>query len=362
MTLRAADFQGRKDMLVPYTVHQLAELVHGNVVGDGAMPVQAAHTLQEAKSGDITFVENPSYLAKLEQSAASVAVVPIGTNFVGKTTIECSDPLMAFACILQTMRGIVATKSSGIHAKAVLGAGVRVGADPTIHAFAVVNDNTTIGDHCQLHSGVVIGKNCRIGNDVVLFPNVVLYNNIMVGDRCIIHANTVIGADGFGYRFHQGKHVKVPQVGGVRIGNDVEIGACATIDGGAFEQTIIDDGTKIDNHVQVAHNCKIGKHNLLAAQTGIGGSSTTGNYVVMGGQVGIKDHISIGDGAVIGAQSGVMHEIAAGARIYGSPAQSDRATSRIYNLTCKLPEMRRDLLRILKHLGLTEDHAHEKAA
>lgn len=359
---RAANFQGRKDLLVPYTVSQLAELVQGRVVGDGAVIVQAAHTLHEAKAGDITFVENPSYLPQLEQSPASFAVVPIGTNIAGKTTIECADPLMAFAAILQAVRGITAAVSSGIHAKAVLAAGVRVGADPSIQAFAVVNENTKIGDRCQVHSGVVIGKNCQVGSDVILYPNVVLYDNVVIGDRSIIHANAVIGADGFGYRFHQGKHVKVPQVGGVRIGNDVEIGACATIDGGAFEPTIIEDGTKIDNHVQVAHNCKIGKHNLLAAQTGLGGSCTTGNYVVMAGQVGVKDHTLIGDGTVIGAKSGVMHDFPAGSRIYGAPAQNERAMSRIFNLMNKLPDMRKDLLRVMKHLGLNENHTIEKAA
>ncbi len=345
-----------------YNVQQLAELVHGNVMGDGTLTVQAAHTLQEAKAGDITFVENSSYIPHLEKSSASVAVVPIGTKIEGKTTIECADPLMAFVTILQAVRGIAAPKPSGIHSKAILSAGVCVGVDPSIHAYAVLEENTKVGDRCKIHSGVVVGKNCRIGNDVVLFPNVVLYENVVLGDRCIIHSGAIIGADGFGYRFHQGKHVKVPQVGGVRMGNDVEIGACATIDGGAFEPTLIDDGTKIDNHVQVAHNCKIGKHNLLAAQTGLGGSCTTGSHVVMAGQVGVKDHITIGDGTVIGAKSGVMHEIPAGSRIYGAPAQNERAMSRIFNLMNKLPEMRKDLLKVMKHLGFKEDHLNDKAA
>src|SRR5205807_3439123 len=164
--------------------------------------------------------------------------------------------------------------------------------------FAAVGEGTVVGARCRLHSGAVVGRHCRLGDDVVLYPNAVLYDGTVLGSRVIIHANAVIGADGFGYRLQNGRHVKVPQLGHVELGDDVEIGACTTIDRGTFQATRIGAGTKIDNLVQIGHNCKIGRHNLLVSQMGIAGSSTTGDYVVMAGQVGIADHIHIGDRAV----------------------------------------------------------------
>src|SRR5204862_5130966 len=152
--------------------------------------------------------------------------------------------------------------------------------------------------------GAVVGRDCRLGDDVTLYPNAVLYDGTVLGDRVIVHGNAVLGADGFGYRFHDGRHVKVPQLGHVEVGDDVEIGACTTIDRGTFQATRIGAGTKIDNLVQVGHNCQIGQHNILVSQVGIAGSTTTGNYVVMAGQVGVADHLHIGDGASLGAQSG----------------------------------------------------------
>ena len=182
-----------------------------------------------------------------------------------------------------------------------------------------------------------------------------LYDGTILGDRVIIHANAVVGADGFGYRLQKDRYVKVPQLGNVVVGNDVEIGACTTIDRGAFGSTIIGDGVKIDNLVQIAHNCRIGKHNVLASQVGIAGSTTTGNYVVMGGQVGIRDHLHIGEGAMIGAKSGVIDNVPPGSRVFLYPAHEEREAARIIACMKKLPGMRKDLLRVLKMLDLKED-------
>ena len=159
---------------------------------------------------------------------------------------------------------------------------------------------------------MAIGEDCKLGDDVVLHPHAVLYDGTVLGNRVIVHANAVLGADGFGYRTQNGRHVKVPQLGSVELGADVEIGACTTIDRGTFQATRIGEGTKIDNLVQIGHNCQIGKHNLLVSQVGIAGSTSTGNYVVMAGQVGVVDHLHIGDGAIIGAQSGVNRNVPAG--------------------------------------------------
>ena len=335
------------------TVRQLAELVQGKVIGDGDLLIQAARSLQDARPGDITFAETEFYADKLQRSQAVAAVVPPKLRVIGKTLIEVADPLMSFVFIVQHLQGKTQHQPTGIDARAIVHASARVGAEPSIDPFASVGENTLIGARCRLFQNVFIGKNCRIGNDVVLYPNVVIYDDTVIGDRVAINANSVIGADGFGYRFQQGRHVKVPQLGNVIIGNDVEIGANTAIDRGTFGPTTIGDGTKIDNLVQIAHNCIIGKHNALAAQVGIAGSSSTGNYVFMGGQAGISDHVHVSDGAMFGAKTGVFQDVPAGQRMFLNPAQEHRQAARVVVCLKKLPEMRKDLLRILKELNLT---------
>jgi UDP-3-O-[3-hydroxymyristoyl] glucosamine N-acyltransferase len=334
----------------------LAQLVSGTVLGDGDAVIQAARTLSEAQNGDLTFVENAGNVPLLHQSKASAAVVPANINIAlpGKTLIQVADPLMAFVVIVQHLQGITARQPTGIDRRAIVHATAKVGPGASIEPFVSIGENSTVGKNASIHANAVIGNNCWLGDDVVLYPNVVLYDNCVLGDRVIVHANAVIGADGFGYRFHQGKHVKVPQLGNVVIGNDVEIGAGTTIDRGAFQSTTIGDGTKIDNLVMIAHNCKIGKHNAIAAQVGIAGSCTTGSYVMMGGQAGIKDHVDIGDGALLGAKTGVIHDVPPRGRMFLYPAQEERDAARLIALWKKLPEMRKELLRVLKHLGLDE--------
>jgi UDP-3-O-[3-hydroxymyristoyl] glucosamine N-acyltransferase len=190
---------------------------------------------------------------------------------------------------------------------------------------------------------------------VTLYPGAVLYDGTVLGDRVVVHAHAVLGADGFGYRFQDGRHVKVPQLGHVEVGDDVEIGAGTTIDRGTFQATRIGAGTKIDNLVQIGHNCRIGRHNVLVSQVGIAGSCTSGDYVVLAGQVGVADHIHLGDRAVIGARAGVTKDVPAGQRMLGAPATPEREQKRIMMTLEKLPELRRDLRRVMQHLGLDED-------
>lgn len=336
------------------TVRQLAEMVQGVVVGDGGLVVHSARTLQEAQPGDITFLENAKQGLRLTQSQATAAVVPLGLPVCAKALIRVADPLLAFCSIVQHLQAKSTPGFLGIDPRAEVASSARIGEDPSIHLNVVVGEKTTIGDRCRFHPGVVIGENCRIGDDVVLHPNVVIYDDSVLGDRVTIHANSVIGADGFGYRFQQGRHVKVPQLGNVVVGNDVEIGANSTIDRATFGSTTIGEGTKIDNLVQVAHNCRIGKHNILAAQVGIAGSCTTGSYVLMGGQAGVSDHNDIGDGVMLGAKTGVFKDVPAGQRMFMYPAQTERDAGRIMACLKRLPAMRKDLLRILKQLNLEE--------
>jgi UDP-3-O-[3-hydroxymyristoyl] glucosamine N-acyltransferase len=264
---------------------------------------------------------------------------------------------MAFAQIVQRLHGRLPEPPAGVHPAAFVHPTAKLGADVTVEPFAVIGMNTVVGDRCRIAAGAKVGAGCRLGPDTVLHPNVVLYDGCVVGQRVTIHANSAIGADGFGYRLHDGRHVKVPQLGHVEIEDDVEIGACTTIDRGTFGPTRIGAGTKIDNLVQVAHNCQVGRHNLFVSQMGIAGSSSTGDHVVIAGQAGVRDHVHIGDRAVIGAMAGVTKDVAAGQHMLGAPARPEREVKRIVMTTERLPEIRRDVARLKKHLGLPDEPA-----
>ena len=337
------------------TIRQLAECVRGEVLGDGEMPIANARTLAEAEPGDITFVENQKHAGAWHQSRASAAIVPASFPVNGRTLIRVPDPLMAFARIVQHLRGRsdggdgTIAPSAHIHPSATIGEGVTIG------PFVVVGSGTSIGTGSNVHAGAVIGQNCKLGSDVVIHPHVVLYDDCILGDRVSIHANSVIGADGFGYRTQKGQQVKVPQLGWVELGDDVEVGACSTIDRGTFGPTRIGVGTKIDNLVQVAHNVNLGKHNIIVAQVGIAGSVTTGDYVIMAGQAGIADHVRIGDRVTIGAKTGVLQDLSTDSRALGMPATAHNVQLRILTSLEKLPEIRKDVRRIKQHLGLEDE-------
>ncbi len=337
-----------------FTLQELADVVEGQVLGDASTVIHAARPLNQAGEGDITFVENEKKFDLFYACKATAAVV--GTNFPanGRPLIQVKDPLVAFVAIVRHLQPKHAQRPQTIDPRACVDATAIIGADPTIMPLAVVGARTRIGDRCQIHSSAVIGADCKIGDDVTIYPNAVIYDNNEIGDRAIVHANAVVGSDGFGYRFRNGRHVKVPQLGSVTIGADVEIGAGTTVDRGTFQATRIGDGTKIDNQVQIAHNCQIGKHNLLMSQVGIAGSTTTGDYVVMCGQVGIADNLTIGAGATIGARTCVIRDVPAGQRWLGYPAEPEYVQKRIWVTYEKLPNLRRDVDKIKKHLGLSD--------
>ena len=340
---------------VNVTVRQLAELVQGQVEGDGDLAIVAARPLHEAQPGHITFLEETKKLDLLVASRASAAVVGTETPTAGKTVIRVAEPLAAFVAIVQKLHARPEPAPSGIDARAAVDPSARIGPDPSIAAFACIAAGTVIGARCRIHSGVSIGRDCRLGDDVVLYPNAVLYDGTILGDRVIVHANAVLGADGFGYRQQQGKHVKIPQLGYVEIGADAEIGAGSTIDRGTFGSTKIGAGTKIDNLVMVGHNCQIGNHVILVSQVGIAGSCTLGDYAVLGGQVGVADHMNIGAGAAIAGKGGVMRDVPPGARMFGFPARPGREHLRIIASMDKVPDLWRDMQRVKKRLGLEND-------
>jgi UDP-3-O-[3-hydroxymyristoyl] glucosamine N-acyltransferase len=339
---------------VTTTLRQLAELVHGQLCGDGELVIHAAHPLSEAEPGSITFIEDEKHAQQLSACRASAVVAPEGLSSNGLSVLRVPDPVAAFVTIIRHLHGRAEPPVHGIDPRAWVHPTARIGAEASVYPFACVGEGSTVGARCRIYSGVAVGRFCRLGDDVTLYPHATLYDGTVLGDRAVIHANAVLGADGFGYRLQEGRHVKVPQLGQVEIGADVEIGACTTIDRGTFQATRIGDGTKIDNLVMVAHNCQIGRHNLFVSQMGIAGSSTTGDYVVVAGQAGIVDHVRIGDGATIGAQAGVTKEVPAGRRMLGSPATAERDQKRILMTLEKLPEIRRDVQRLKQRVGIED--------
>jgi UDP-3-O-[3-hydroxymyristoyl] glucosamine N-acyltransferase len=340
---------------VSVTLRQLADLVQGQLHGDGDLIITAARSLGEACAGHITFLESEKHTQELATCQASAAVVPLSAPANGKALIRVADPLAAFVAIVRHLHGRAEPPPHGIDTRAAIHPSARIGPDGSIFPFAVIGEGAVVGARCRIHSHAVVGRHCRLGDDVTLYPGAVLYDDTVLGHRVIVHANAVLGADGFGYRFQNGRHVKVPQLGHVEVADDVEIGACTTIDRGTFQATRVGEGTKIDNLVMVGHNCRIGPHNLFISQVGIAGSCTTGAYVVMAGQVGVADHVNISDRCVIGAKAGVTKDIPPGQRMLGAPATPEREQKRILMSLEKLPEIRKDLRRIKQHLGISDD-------
>jgi UDP-3-O-[3-hydroxymyristoyl] glucosamine N-acyltransferase len=342
------------------SVRQLAELVGGQTQGDADTIIQDAKSLNDAQPGHITFVEDEKHLRGLTASRASAAVVPISVTTAGLPLIQVADPLAAFVTIVRHLRGESKTPPIGIDPRSFIHPTAKLGSEASVLPFACIGEGSIVGARCRIHAGAVVGRFCRLGDDVTLYPHAVLYDGTILGHRVTIHANAVLGADGFGYRLHDGRHDKVPQLGHVEIGDDVEIGACTTIDRGTFQATQVGAGTKIDNLVQIGHNCKIGRHNLLVSQMGIAGSSSTGDYVVVAGQVGITDHVHLGDQVIVGAKAGVTKDVPPGLRMLGAPATPEREQKRILMTLERLPEIRRDLRRIKQQLGIKDED--EKAA
>jgi UDP-3-O-[3-hydroxymyristoyl] glucosamine N-acyltransferase len=248
----------------------------------------------------------------------------------------------AFAKIVTYFRPPRIHAAIGVSPQAIIARSAELGKNVNVHPGVTIGDECRIGDGTTILPGAQILPGCTIGANVLVGPGAMLYENTVVGDRAIIHGGAVIGAYGFGYSQAGGKHVLSAQLGYVRIGNDVEVGAGSTIDRGTYGATTIGEGTKIDNLVQIAHNCQIGKHNLICSQVGVAGSTTTGDYVVMGGQAGVRDHVHIGSRAVLSAMAGITNNVPDGTVMLGVPATPEREQKLKLAAVAKLPEMRKE--------------------
>ncbi len=326
-----------------YTLAHIARLVGGTVVGDAAATVSGVAVLADAQRGDITLVDTAERAARLGEVGAAAAVVPRGVACPKLPTVEVEDIHAAFVRLVMLFRPPRQAQRKGISAQATISCTAVLARDVDVHAGATIGDDVEIGTGSTIHSGVQIMAGCKLGAGVTIFPNAVLYEGTVVGARSIIHAGVILGAYGFGYKLIEGRHVPASQFGWVELGADVEVGAGSTIDRGTYGRTVIGEGTKIDNLVQVAHNCRIGRHNLLCSQVGIAGSTTTGDYVVMAGQVGVRDHVHIGRGAILGAMAGITADVPEGAHMLGAPATPERDQKLIQGTIAKLPELRRQI-------------------
>jgi UDP-3-O-[3-hydroxymyristoyl] glucosamine N-acyltransferase len=302
------------------TAKQLAEYVGGELRGDALTMLDSVASLKNAGPNDLSYAEE-KFADEVDKSRAGCVIVRSG-NWPSKTVIIAQNPKLAFARAAAWLL-MEPGDDAGIHPSATIAPDVRIGDRVKIGACAVIESGAAIGNATVIEAGCYIGKGTTIGTDCTLYPQVVIYRDVMVGNRVIIHAGAVIGADGFGFVKDGAAHVKFPQAGRVLIEDDVEIGANTCIDRGSLETTIIRRGVKLDNLVQIAHNVQIGEHTVIAAQTGISGSSTVGAQCLIGGQVGIGEHARLEDNTIIGGQGGVLNgkRVRGGEVLWGTPVR-----------------------------------------
>ncbi len=341
-------------------LRDLADRVGAELSGPGDIDITGVAGIQDAGEGFITFVAGVNQLKDLEKSRASAAFVPPDAPAMALPLLRVKNPRLAFARAIELFC-VKPYRSSGISDRASIGRNVVIGADPSIYPCAVVDDGAHIGDRVTLYPGVYIGKGSSVGDDAVIYANVSVGPGISIGKRVIIQAGAAIGGDGFGFVTDEGKHYKIPQVGGVIIEDDVEIGANSTIDRATLGNTVIKKGTKIDNLVQVAHNVTIGEHCLLAGQVGIAGSSILGNYVMLGGQVGVADHVAIGDRVMAGGGSAITKDVEAGQIIVGYNAMPIRDWLKVQAILPKLPELKKMLSNLEKQVKELKERISDKA-
>lgn len=301
----------------------IAAFIGGELVGSGDVVIKGISGINEAQEGDISFIVNLKYEGSVESTKASAVIVPKDfKRHSGKPIIRTDNPSTAFSKLIEFLFPGRIPHPKGVHKLAAISDKARVGPNCGIGAYVVIEDGAEIGDNTIIYALSYIGKNTKVGRDSIIYPNVTVREEISIGSRVIIHSGSVIGADGFGYDTQKdGTHIKIPQIGTVVIEDDVEIGACVTIDRARFQKTVIGKGAKIDNLCQIAHNVLVGPHSIMAAQCGISGSSEIGRNTVLGGQVGIADHVCLGDFVTIGAQSGVTKSFPSKTTLFWTPAK-----------------------------------------
>lgn len=335
-----------------FSAKQIADFLHGEIEGNPEVVVETFAKIEEGKPGSITFLANPKYTPYIYETKADIVLV--NKDFVPEkpikaTLIKVPDSYAALALLLE-MANKNTPEKTGIASNCSIDPSAKIGEKAYIGAFAVIEEKVVIGNNCKIYPQVYVGDNVTIGDNTILYPGVKIYRDCVIGSNCIIHSGAVIGADGFGFSREKEGYRKIPQTGNVIIEDNVEIGANTTIDRAVMGSTIIHHGVKLDNLIQIAHNCEIGQNTAMAAQVGIAGSTKVGENCVFGGQVGLGGHITIGNNVQIGAQSGIISNIKDGSEIIGSPAMPVKSFFRSSLIIPKLPDMYRQLNALEKEI------------
>ena len=330
--------------MLEFSAQQIAMMIQGQVEGDASVTVHNFGKIEEATAGQISFLANPKYEAFLYTTAASIVIIGAQQQLKEKikaTLIRVPDAYAAFATLLTKYQELKAQQLEGIQSPSFIAPSAKIGTNHFIAAFAYINEGATLGDHVKIFPNVVIGENVKIGNHVTIHPGVVVYADCVIGNHVTIHSGTIIGSDGFGFAPKEdGSFQKVPQLGNVIIEDDVEIGANTTIDRATIGSTFIRKGVKLDNQIQIAHNVEIGSNSVIAAQTGVSGSTKIGKNVMAGGQVGISGHLAIADGIKIAGKTGVTKSfLTANMTLTGYPAAEQKQSLRSQVYVKNLPEL-----------------------
>ena len=330
--------------MLEFSAQQIAMMIQGQVEGDASVTVHNFGKIEEATAGQISFLANPKYEAFLYTTAASIIIIGAQQQLKEKikaTLIRVPDAYAAFATLLTKYQELKTEQLVGIQTPSFIAPSAKIGANHFIAAFAYINEGATLGDHVKIFPNVVIGENVKIGNHVTIHPGVVVYADCVIGNHVTIHSGSIIGSDGFGFAPKEdGSYQKVPQLGNVVIEDDVEIGANTTIDRATIGSTFIRKGVKLDNQIQIAHNVEIGSNSVIAAQTGVSGSTKIGKNVMAGGQVGFSGHIAIADGIKIAGRTGVTKSFTtANMTLTGYPAAEQKQSLRSQVYVKNLPEL-----------------------
>ncbi|MEW6617975.1 MAG: UDP-3-O-(3-hydroxymyristoyl)glucosamine N-acyltransferase [bacterium] len=338
------------------TLDEIAKFVNGKIIGDKNIPISRIASLNQAKKGDITFITSEKELKKTQPDKilASAIILPEDKDTILCAKIIVDNPKLALSKLLELFIPTI-RPPEGIHPTAVIGKDVEIGKKVSVGAYCVIGDSAKIKDNVSLYPLTSIGNDVVIGKNSVIHPNVTIYEKVTLGEGVIIHSGSVIGSDGFGYvKTDDNQYVKILQKGNVLIEDNVEIGACVTIDRATIDSTIIGRGTKIDNLVHIGHNAKIGKNCIIVAQVGISGSVTIEDNVTLAGQSGVSDHVVIQENTIVAARAGVIKNIGPNLIISGFPAQEHHQEIKIKALTQKLPEIVKKIKELEKRIEKIE--------
>lgn len=348
--LLTADAPGGSSSPMRVSLDDVARAIGGVVIGDGSVEITGVAGIREAREGELTFLANPRYEPYLERTHASAVIVAENHRSIGKPLIQNPNPYLAFLKAVHFFQGEEAPPDPGVHASAVVADDACVDATACVGANAVIESAAVIGPRSWIGPGCYVGARASVGPETRLHPNVTLREDCVLGARVIVHSGTVIGSDGFGFVRDGEIYRKLPQVGNVVVEDDVELGACVTIDRATTGTTRIGSGSKIDNLVQIAHNVQIGRNCIIVAQVGISGSTSVGDHVVLAGQVGIVGHIEIGAGAQVGAKSGVSKSVKPGEKLFGYPALPVVQAKRIEASLRNLPDLTRTVRELRRRI------------